>query len=71
MGNDQHLNARRLARRVVKSFGGLLDIAPAERPLVNRSRSDAEALARDWQRIGGDMRRAFEKIRREEATREN
>lgn len=51
--------------RAFESLGRLLDISPRG-PSI-RMKSSAEAIHGDWERLGGDMRRAMKTVEREKS----
>jgi hypothetical protein len=61
---------RRIVHSVVKAVGSLLDLAPSDRPLVDRAPSSRAALAGDWRKVGGDMYKAIEITREKAASAE-
>lgn len=47
----------------IGSVGGLFDLHPQNAERTPVAKSPSEALKGDWGRLGGDMRRAVNKVR--------
>jgi len=60
---------RRSLRNILIGMGSIFDLCPAPRPPLTRpkflDRTDAEALASDWQKVGDHMRGAMEQTDKE------
>lgn len=60
-----------LLRETFRAFGRLLCLFPPPvEPLELPKRTDAEAIASDWDAVFGDMRKAWSKIMHEQMVRE-
>lgn len=54
-------------RNILRGVGSILDVCPAERrgKVHPPSRSDADALRGDWERVGQDLHNAIQATARE------
>ncbi len=59
----------RRIQNILRGMGSVVDLWPAKRDRYAKAhpyRTDADALRHDWERIGGDMYKAFNQVREQE-----
>jgi len=55
-------------KRVLRGIGSVIDLAPAQREEFVPRDSDMERLRKDFERVGGDMRKIFDAQTQNEQT---